>query len=272
MPPRGPHPARRRHVEPYDAADGVVRVGAVHRPPVLGAPLDELVDGRGEALGPVLDRAQPSVRVGAEPDPLRRGAAVADEGEHLAPGHDDPDRAVQHGRGHRGGDGVGAGPLGTEAASHVFGPHPNRLRVEREQFRQFVGHEPAALVGVDHLEAGHRPTARPPHAAPWGCGAPPGCCTRRPRRRRTRRVRPPGRPSSRRGRSPACTHREARRRTRRRAAPRRTRRRAPRRPPSPARVSRRRRGPPASRSTVRGPPGRSGRSGRVRRRRSCNRR
>lgn len=100
----------------------------------------------------MVECAQPPVGVGAEPDPLHRGAAVADDGEHLAAGQDDPDRAVEDGGGHRGEHHMRAGRLGAEATADVFGPYPYRVRVEREQLRQFIRHEPAALIGVDDLQ------------------------------------------------------------------------------------------------------------------------
>ncbi len=130
-----------------------MRIGVVHHAPHGGARLDEFMHGRGEVQRLVVEDAQPPVGVGAEPDPLRGGAAIADEREHLTTRQHDPYRALQHGRGHHGGDLVRPHALGPEGAADVLGAHPYRRRIQREQARQLLRHPHAALVGVDDLKA-----------------------------------------------------------------------------------------------------------------------
>lgn len=190
-----------------------------------------------------------AVGVRPEPDPLGGGTAVAAQREGLAPGQHHAHRALQGGGGHHGGHLVGAQALAAEAAADVLGAHPHRGRVEREHRGQLALHPARALVGVDDLQLGRRPSGRSPRAAPSCCAALRGWCTARPPRRRTRPAGPPGRPSPslraygpRRGRRPG-----GHRRARCRGAPGRTSPRAPRRPPGPPRGSRRRPARPASR-------------------------
>ncbi len=108
----------------------------------------------------MLQGAQPSVGVGTEPHPLGGGAAVAGEGEHLTPGHDHADRALQDRRGHDGGDLVGADALAAEAAADVLGADPHRARVEGEEVGEFALDPHGALVGVEHVEPAAVPVGR----------------------------------------------------------------------------------------------------------------
>ena len=171
----------------WASAPYIVRAGP-------GARLDELVDRRGEAQRLVFQRAQPPVGVGAEPDALRGGAAVAGEREHLTARHDDADGAVQDGRGHHRGTWWARTPL-------LPKPPPtcsDRTRTEAGSSENSLASSPATqwCPGWSRRPRdGRRPTAPSPRAAPSRCGVPPAWCTRRPPRRRTRRVRPPGPPS-----------------------------------------------------------------------------
>ena len=99
-----------------------------------GGLLDELLDPRGVRDDLVGDGGEHAVAVGAQPDPLQGGCAVADDRRHVPPGQGELDRATGVPRGHRGEDGLGArGALGAEAAADVLGDDGDAVRVEPER-------------------------------------------------------------------------------------------------------------------------------------------